>query len=623
MKLKELLGFGATPDVVAKLGTTGLKQLTETQVEAAKAGLCTGANLVISAPTSSGKTTIAEIAAIEGALRGQKTVYLVTHRALAEEKFIRFRREYSSAPDKWFEVAIATGDHSEGDWTTGVLVATYEKYLSLLTTSETYGIGGKILVADEIQILGDLTRGPDVEVLCTLIRNQSPAQFIGLSATLPNAPEIADWLGCQSVVVAHRDVPLRQEVWTQTGRYFNYWGSDEIQQDSDDKPQITDTLDVVHSLLSEDEGPILVFTMTRPRTVALAQAFAADRQQDVASYELAEQLDLFSEPTTTASILRGTSERKVAFHSADLSFTERQVIEDALRDKRLDVVFCTPTLAAGVNFPVKSVVFDSFARWWICDDPWLPMQEFSNMAERAGRLGYHEEGKAVLLARDRPELIKSREYLLPEEGMLKSTLLSRSIRKSVLSLVASNVADTTEKLLDFYQSSFCWHQLLERNPAKLEGVPTAIDESVTWLIETSLLTIEGNRLYATRLGSAVSSSGLLPSSATYLIDLVGKNQDRFIANESFELPTLLGRPDLRRSLFPDFSKHWGRIRLEGTINGHRGEWSVAKVGQYAGRQTPSVCLLAADFPANPGTADVVRALLPAAQLRVRSMRTFR
>ena len=418
MNLNELIDYGATSEVIAKLKATGLQQLTKIQEQAICAGLCKGANLLISAPTSSGKTTIAEIAAIEGALRGQKTVYLVTHRALAEEKFRRFTRDYSTEPDKWFEVAISTGDHTEGDWTNGILVATYEKYLSLMTASEAYGIRGNVVVADEIQIIGDPTRGPDVEVLCTIMKNQRPAQFIGLSATLPNVPEIADWMGCYPVEVGYRDVPLRQEVWTANSRYYNYWGSDEIHEDTNARYFTTHTLKAVRHLLAEDEGPILVFTMTRPRTVELAQTFAQERQQDVSSYELAKQLDLFSEPTTTASILRGTSERKVDFHSGDLSFTERQVIEDALREKRLDVVFCTPTLAAGVNFPIKTVIFDSFARRWIQEQPWLPKPEFSNMSGRAGRLGYHNEGRAILLARDKAEQFKSREYLLPEDQRL-------------------------------------------------------------------------------------------------------------------------------------------------------------------------------------------------------------
>ena len=188
---------------------------------------------------------------------------------------------------------------------------------------------------------------------------------------------------------------------------------------------------------------------------------------------------------------------------------------------------------------MKTVVFDSFARRWIPENPWLPKQEFSNMAGRAGRLGYHDEGRAILLASDKAELVKSREYLLPDDQRLYSALFNRSIRKSILSLIASNVASTNQDLLNFYESSFGWHQLLERNPSKLETIPVAIEEAIVWLRDRALLTSQGGRLYATRLGKTVSASGLLPSTAIFLIELVSRNQQRFVEDAEFELPTLL------------------------------------------------------------------------------------
>ena len=81
-------------------------------------------------------------------------------------------------------------------------------------------------------------------------------------------------------------------MWTHTNRYFNYWGSDEIHLDENANNHDTDTLGVVRHLLAEKAGPILVFTMTRPRTVELAQRFAAERQQDVKSYELAAPIKM-------------------------------------------------------------------------------------------------------------------------------------------------------------------------------------------------------------------------------------------------------------------------------------------------------------------------------------------
>ena len=126
MKVEEASKYGVNPAILEKLSKAGINEFTTVQQESIKGGLCKGKSLIIAAPTSSGKTTIAEIAAVEGALKGQKTVYLVTHRALAEEKYLSFRAKYDSEKeDKWFDVSIATGDHKEGEWHNGILVATY------------------------------------------------------------------------------------------------------------------------------------------------------------------------------------------------------------------------------------------------------------------------------------------------------------------------------------------------------------------------------------------------------------------------------------------------------------------------------------------------------------------
>ncbi len=171
MSLKEYAtNLGMTEAVLDKLTESGITFFTDTQKAALEAGLCQGSNLCVSAPTSSGKTTIAEISAIEGALKGNKSLYLVTHRALAEEKYKSFKSKYNDN-ENWFSVSISTGDHSEGDWEDGILVATYEKYLSLLSSKNTkYAVEGKIIIADEIQILNDTSRGADIEILCSIIR---------------------------------------------------------------------------------------------------------------------------------------------------------------------------------------------------------------------------------------------------------------------------------------------------------------------------------------------------------------------------------------------------------------------------------------------------------------------
>ncbi len=287
-----------------------------------------------------------------------------------------------------------------------------------------YSLTGKVVIADEIQILSDQSRGPDIEVLCSIIRQQRPKQFIALSATAPNVQELADWFRCKCIDVRTRDVPLRQEVWYGGHCYHAYFGDEDVYENTNERMP-SDTLSAVRLLLEKELGPVLVFTMTKPKATKLAEQFAARRQQDTASYSLGEQLELFSEPTTLARTLKNVSERKVAFHSADLSFSERGVVERGLRDRAIDVVFATPTLAAGVNFPIRTVVFDSYQRWWM-DDPWLSKEDYVNMSGRAGRLGMHEEGTSVLLSGNRVELDRAKKYLSSEQTPVYSVLMSNS-----------------------------------------------------------------------------------------------------------------------------------------------------------------------------------------------------
>jgi len=338
MNLEEAIQFGMSNAVLEKLKQdNNFNFFTETQEAALKAGLCQGESICVSAPTSSGKTTIAEIAAIEAALNGNKTLYLVTHRALAEEKYKLFKLKYNENGN-WFNVSISTGDHTEGDWDDGILVATYEKYLSLLSSGNTkYSVEGKIIIADEIQILNDVSRGADIEILCSLIREKKPFQLIALSATIPNIKDIADWLNCKCVNITYRDVKLKEEIWHNNTGYYKYYGDDELLNDNTSYP--SNTIGAVNHFLSKELYPILVFTMTKPRAIALANELSKTQQQHPEYLVLSKQLDFFTEPSSLTQQLKNNIERKVAFHSADLSFSEREFVEQSLKESSIKVIF--------------------------------------------------------------------------------------------------------------------------------------------------------------------------------------------------------------------------------------------------------------------------------------------
>ena len=115
--------------------------------------------------------------------------------------------------------------------------------------------------------------------------------------------------------------------------------------------------EVISYLLAQKLGPILVFTETRKEASTFAEAFTSGRVGTTSGLKLAEQLDLFSEPTESSDKLKSFAEKCVAFHTADLSAQERQVLEEGFVKSRFDVCFATSTLAAGVSPPSELLYF--------------------------------------------------------------------------------------------------------------------------------------------------------------------------------------------------------------------------------------------------------------------------
>lgn len=206
--------------------------LTDIQYEALAAGVARGKSLVVVAPTSSGKTNVGLgglISWIEGAdLSPRKAIYLTSHRALARQKYNEFVPLLGDLLGMRTEdIVLSTGDgtvdasgQSPSDPADAtVLIATYEKYLGLLSGA---GVPEDLthicFVCDELQIINDRHRGEAVEILLTLLRRARFGQLIGLSAVIaPNdAKALSDWLGTQLVRTANREVPITYELRSAT-----------------------------------------------------------------------------------------------------------------------------------------------------------------------------------------------------------------------------------------------------------------------------------------------------------------------------------------------------------------------------------------------------------------------
>jgi len=200
--------------VISMLSEEGINELRPAQEKAVASGLLSGKSLLICTPTASGKTLIAELGATKTILgRKGKVIYIVPLVALATEKAKEFRRRWGAM----FRVALSVGDFDSADPRLAdydLIICTAEKLDSLLRHHAPWLSQVSLMVVDEIHLLNDVSRGPTLEIIITLLRQLLPQiQIIGLSATIGNPKELADWLDATLVEDNWRPIPLHKGVY--------------------------------------------------------------------------------------------------------------------------------------------------------------------------------------------------------------------------------------------------------------------------------------------------------------------------------------------------------------------------------------------------------------------------
>ncbi|HMC26416.1 MAG TPA: DEAD/DEAH box helicase, partial [Verrucomicrobiae bacterium] len=336
----------------------------------AVAGLRSGKDVVVQAPTGSGKTLIFELWSNAGKNRGQ-AIYTVPTRALANDKLAEWRA-------RGWDVGIATGDLAE-NLGAPILVATLETQKNRLIQ----GDGPSLLVVDEYQMIGDPDRGLNYELALALAPPQT--QLLLLSGSVGNPQDIVKWLrrlGRDALLIRsdHRPVPL-DEV---NGNNLNYHVPSEIRGYW---PRL------VAKALAENLGPILIFA---PRRQA-AESLAAELTRYLPTPNpLTLRLD---QKQLVGEHLAKMLKSRIAYHHSGLSYAARAgVIEPLAKAGQLRVVVATMGLAAGINFSLRSVALagESYRRDYV-EHPLRP-DEILQMFGRAGRRGIDEVGYVVVSA---------------------------------------------------------------------------------------------------------------------------------------------------------------------------------------------------------------------------------
>ncbi|NJE26775.1 ATP-dependent DNA helicase [Thermococcus sp. MV5] len=478
MEVSELKSLGVDERIIRLIQERGIEMLYPPQADALRTGVLKGRNLVLAIPTASGKTLVAEIVMVNKILHEKsKAIYLVPLKALAEEKY----KEFKFWEKLGIKIAMTTGDYDSTESWLGkydIIIATSEKFDSLLRHKSPWIKDIRLVVADEIHLLGSYDRGATLEMILSHLMDK--AQILGLSATVGNAEEVAEWLNAELVVSEWRPVNLKRGVFYH-GQLF--WEDGNIEK----FPSQWDSL-VLDAIKKGKQALIFVNTRRSAEREALLLGGKISRFLTKPEERRLRQLTNELENTPTNEKLKESLAKGVAFHHAGLGRTERSIIEDMFREGLIKAITATPTLSAGLNLPAFRVIIRDTKRYSNFGWTDIPVLEIQQMMGRAGRPKYDREGQAIIVAKtEKPENIMKRYIMGKPEKLFSMLSNEASFRSQILALITNFGVGNFKELINFLERTFYYHQ--RKNLEALEGKAKSI---VYFLLENEFIDIDLN-----------------------------------------------------------------------------------------------------------------------------------
>lgn len=378
--------------------------------------LLQGYSVLVSAPTGVGKTLIADYLIEEAVKKEQRVVYTAPIKALSNQKFKEFKEWHGEE-----KIGIITGDvviQPEAD----IIIMTTEIFRNILHQEQERLAGFSHVIFDEIHYLSDEERGTVWEE--SIIFMPDNLRLLGLSATIPNAAELAAWIQEikeHPVKVVHkkdRVVPLEHYVYhpltgpTGFNQLKKAWQKRKKREGERGSPaggertwKGLDHKELIKSVHRRNGLPALYFIFSRQQCEVKAQELSerfdflsADEKKRVEEIldHAAKQYNLEKWPTLHR--LRPIFLRGIAFHHAGLLPALKEIVETLFGENLIRVMYATETFAVGINYPVRSVCFDAPTKWDGVTFRPMTTLEYFQMAGRAGRRGIDEKGFVYILA---------------------------------------------------------------------------------------------------------------------------------------------------------------------------------------------------------------------------------
>ncbi|KAI8821629.1 uncharacterized protein EV422DRAFT_566714 [Fimicolochytrium jonesii] len=550
--------YGIPEEIITAYARHGITTLYPWQAECLQLeGVLDGSkNLLYSAPTSGGKSLVADIVMLKKVLKTRrKAIMIVPFVALASERTKAMQNIFASQSlnivGYYSDVGAASFDAID------IAYCTIEKANSLVNKLQQENkleeLG--IVVVDELHMAGDPQRGYLLELLLTKLSFilAGQLQVVGMSATLPNINIFERWLDAHLYVTDFRPVPLTEYIkfgnslYDSEGNLLKGLG----------KPNTWDP-DLLLSLVVptvEESASVLIFCPASKRYCENTAKLLSNRLPRTASNEVMEKRrdvvrELERTPGSLDTDLANYIMAGVAFHHAGLITEEKEIIEDAYRAGVINVIACTSTLAMGVNLPARRVIFRDLKKF---RGELISPREYQQMRGRAGRKGLDSHGESIIMCSDKYEFAAAQALISSDLHPVTSCLLTdvKGMKRALLEVVVAGVVSSLEDMQMYLRYTLLYAEHGEHD----EETHNCLLGALTFLETNRFIGRDENQQFRpTRLGRAAVFSSLSPEEALVVYDELHRASERFALNE--ELHTVyLVTPVYMDDKYVDWNKY--------------------------------------------------------------------
>ena len=411
---------------------------------------------VVQMPTSAGKTLLAEFSILQTkALEpNSKIVYVVPTRALMNQTLSQLREDFSGLKNE-ISIEKSSGaievDPTENEFLKSeidVLVTTPEKLDLLIRKKHPITNDLTKVIIDEAHNIRDGERGARLELLLSIVKKEKPnAQFLLLSPFLPNAEVLKDWLAEDKDAISPikvdwkpadkifiglkeltNDFRIRflhsayDKGWLESGepKKFEYHKDIELSSDTN-KNSKTRLLEYSSQKFAKADKSILYLCWGKRTSDKRAKFIASN----INTKKSSEKIDLvkkyINEEYGEDNTLSGILEKGVTTHHAGLTDDVKRLVEYLIKEREIQHICATTTVAQGINFPISTVFFDSFLKGrqnrnvhWT--QKRLSINEFRNISGRAGRTLVDNVGTIIIPFNSKKNRDDYAEYYLSKDA---------------------------------------------------------------------------------------------------------------------------------------------------------------------------------------------------------------